>query len=96
MCRMTKTYNRGRLRLQDLVDLLQHLRCQLRNDQESLQILRDLCGSGSSKDDGRSVGFDGNPCEGKVSDSASQFCASQNEYIVIELRGATYRSLQTC
>ena len=70
---------RLRFVIQNLLDLVQDFRSQLRENLERFEVIDDLLGPRSAQDDSASVGLLGYPGEGEVMQLATEFCDS--EYI---------------
>lgn len=71
-----RTYDWRGLVTQDIVQLLEHLWCQLRQDLERLQVVEHLVGVARAKDDGRCLRLGRQPCKGEMGQFAAQFCNS--------------------
>jgi len=71
--RQKKTYSRPRLVIQNLLNLLHDLRCQLGQDLQRLEVLKDLLRPRRPQNDGRRVGILRHPCERKCRRGRLQF-----------------------
>lgn len=71
---MEATHHTSGLRTYDLVDLLQDLRSQLRDDLQGLQVVHNLLRLRCAEDDCGCVRVPRDPCECEVRDLATELC----------------------